>query len=175
MSVYEDGLEDTLKTTYYLDLKKKLAGSATADGTDKYYRLSQYGEGEFGQNLDVHHENFRDLMHNENIKLSSLGIGSYMGEPTDKVDFELYNAIKTSVMSGGVNHIDTAPNYRYMKSERTIGRALAVLDQKYDIKRESLFVASKVGYIPEDGDNLITISEMAKSLVQDHGVPEESI
>ena len=59
-----------------------------------------------------------------------------MGNPDDITDFDMYNAIKTSVMSGGINHIDTAPNYRYMKSEKTIGKALTVLEQKYDIHRD---------------------------------------
>ena len=47
----------------------------------------------------------------------------------------MYDAIKTSVLSGGVNHIDTAPNYRYMKSEKTIGKILTTLDNKYEVKR----------------------------------------
>lgn len=64
----------------------------------------------------------------------------------------MYNAIKTSVLSGGVNHIDTAPNYRYMKSEKVIGKVINVLDKKYDVKRDSLIVASKGGYVPEDAE-----------------------
>ena len=95
--------------------------------------MSQYGEAD---NLDVHHDNFKALAQNEQIRITSIGIGSYMGEPDDQTDFELYNAIKTSVLSGGVNHIDTAPNYRYMKSEKTVGKILTVLENKYDIKRD---------------------------------------
>jgi len=40
----------------------------------------------------------------------------------------MYDAIKTSVLSGGVNVIDTAPNYRYMKSEKAVGKILTTLD-----------------------------------------------
>lgn len=58
-------------------------------------------------------------------------------------------------MSGGLNHIDTAPNYRYMKAERTIGKALNTMHHKYDIKRDQIFLSSKVGYVPEDADNLV--------------------
>jgi len=39
------------------------------------------------------------------------------------------------VLSGGVNHIDTAINYRYMKAERTIGAALRYLLANSGIKR----------------------------------------
>ena len=125
VSVFEEANEDTLKTMYYLNHSEPLKGWATQEGTDKYYRMSQYGEEE---SLDVHHENFKSLFHNEMVKISSVGLGTYMGNPDDITDFDMYNAIKTSVMSGGINHIDTAPNYRYMKSEKTIGKALTVLE-----------------------------------------------
>jgi aryl-alcohol dehydrogenase-like predicted oxidoreductase len=89
-------------------------------------------------------------MHNENLRISSIGFGTYMGEPDDITDFLMYNAIKQSVLSGGLNHIDTAANYRYMKSERTVGKILTVLQNKYGINRNMLFVSSKAGYIPEN-------------------------
>ena len=119
--------------------------------------MSQYGEVE---GLDVHHDNFKSLFHQEMLRLSSIGIGTYMGDPDDVTDFDMYNAIKTSVLSGGINHIDTAPNYRYMKSERTVGKILTVLDNKYNIGRDQLFVASKGGYVPEDATELVSQREM---------------
>jgi aryl-alcohol dehydrogenase-like predicted oxidoreductase len=50
-----------------------------------------------------------------------------------------------SIASGGVNHIDTAINYRHMKSERTVGAALRFLFENTKITRDELFVASKIG------------------------------
>ena len=64
-----------------------------------------------------------------------MGYGTYTGEPDDYTDWQMYEAVKTSFLSGGVNHIDCAPNYRYMKSERTIGKILQTLDNKYGIHR----------------------------------------
>ena len=125
--------------------------------------------------MDVHHENFKSPMHNEAIRVSSVGIGSYMGNPDDRTDFDLYSAIKQSVLSGGVNHIDTAPNFRYMKSERTVGKILTVLHNKYDITRNMLFVGSKAGYIPEDAHEMISREDMISQLVNQEGVPEDSI
>ncbi len=49
-------------------------------------------------------------------------------------------------MSGGVNVIDTAINYRYQKSERVVGAVLRYLLEK-GYSREELFISSKVGYI----------------------------
>jgi aryl-alcohol dehydrogenase-like predicted oxidoreductase len=70
---------------------------------------------------------FRTNYHN-NLSLSSLGIGSYIGAPDVNDDIKLFGAIIESVKSGGVNVIDTAINYRYMKSERVIGAALRYLN-----------------------------------------------
>ena len=78
-----------------------------------------------------------------------------MGNPDDITDYKMYDAIKQSVLSGGVNYIDTAPNYRYMKSENTIGKILTTLESKYNIPRNNLFISTKAGYVPEDAQNLI--------------------
>ena len=85
----------------------------------------------------------------------------------------MYDAIKSSVLSGGLNHIDTAPNYRYMKSEETIGKILTTLDNKYGIMRDQVFVASKVGYIPENAKKMINRTEMMERLVQEVKIPED--
>lgn len=73
--------------------------------------------------MEVHPENFKSPF-NSNLRLSSLGYGTYVGDPDDHTDWMMYDAIKTAVLSGGLNVIDTAPNYRYMKSEKTVGRIL---------------------------------------------------
>ena len=91
------------------------------------------GEGD-ADDLDVHPGNFRTPFSSD-LKISSLGIGTYVGDPDDLTDFYMYDAIKQSVLSGGINHIDTAPNYRYMKSERTVGKILTTLENKYNIDR----------------------------------------
>jgi hypothetical protein len=39
-------------------------------------------------------------------------MGTYIGPPDDITDFDVYNATKLLVLSGGVNVLDTAINYR---------------------------------------------------------------
>jgi aryl-alcohol dehydrogenase-like predicted oxidoreductase len=46
------------------------------------------------------------------FELSTIGYGSYLGFPDDKTDFDVYNSLKLLVLSGGLNVIDTAINYR---------------------------------------------------------------
>lgn len=151
-SHFEDSLKDTLQPYYLRPQSDRLGGFATDMGTEAFYRRSQYDD----LNLEVHPSNFKAPFDAPQLKLSSLGVGTYMGEADDCTDYLMYDAIKTAVLSGGVNHIDTAPNYRYMKSEKTVGRILTVLDNKYGVARNQLFISSKAGYIAEDAENMIS-------------------
>ena len=58
------------------------------------------------------------------LHLSSLGIGTYLGEPDSDTDEQMESAIVYSVYRGGWNVIDTASNYRYGRSEVSVGLAL---------------------------------------------------
>lgn len=149
---------------------ERLKGFATQKGTERYYRRSQYDE---FKALDVSHAHFKTPFKSD-LKVSTLGYGTYMGEADDMTDYLVYDAIKQSVLSGGINNIDTAPNYRYMKSERTVGKILTTLHSKYGVKRDELVIASKVGYVPEDGVNMITQREMMRRMVES-GIPEDQI
>ena len=87
----------------------------------------------------------------QNLYLSNVGIGTYLGEPDSQTDEMVTQAIKKSILSG-VNVIDTAINYRAQKSERNIGKALSELINENLIKREQLFICTKNGYVTNDGD-----------------------
>ena len=76
---------------------------------------------------------------------SSVGIGTYLGEPTDAVDARYVEAI-TMALERGINHVDTAINYRCQRSERAVGEAV----RQADIDRESVVVATKGGFLPFD-------------------------
>ena len=54
--------------------------------------------------------------------LSSIGLGTYLGEPDDAADVEYTQAIVAALRSG-INVLDTAINYRHQRSERNIGEA----------------------------------------------------
>ncbi len=76
---------------------------------------------------------------------SSLGIGTYLGEPTAAVDDQYRSALQ-SALNYGINHIDTAVNYRCQRSERVVGEVLSTTD----IDREQLVVSTKGGFVPFD-------------------------
>jgi aryl-alcohol dehydrogenase-like predicted oxidoreductase len=91
--------------------------------------------------------NFRPAL---GMSVSSIGIGTYLGEPDDETDRAYEEAIKASLRSG-INLIDTAVNYRFQRSERNIGVALGECVAAGEIARDQVFVATKGGYITFDG------------------------
>jgi aryl-alcohol dehydrogenase-like predicted oxidoreductase len=117
-------------------------GFATAEGT---YRYMNYAISE----KSIPQSHFRIF---DDLNLSSLGMGTYLGDATDYEDEAIENATYESIKSGAINVIDTAINYRAMKSEKSIGRALSRLIMDRVISRDQVFISTKNGYITNDGD-----------------------
>lgn len=84
-------------------------------------------------------------------RLSSLGIGTYLG-PEDPATDALYRRALERALERGLNVVDTAVNYRHQRSERTVGAALAALLARHAIGRDEVVVATKGGYIPLDAE-----------------------
>ena len=78
--------------------------------------------------------------------VSSVGVGTYLGEPTDAAD-DAYREAVVEAIESGVNVVDTAINYRCQRSERTVGEAIG----EADVDREAVMVATKGGFVPFDG------------------------
>ncbi len=81
---------------------------------------------------------------------SSIGVGTYLGDESEEDDRGYEEAIKAALL-GGINVIDTAVNYRFQRSERAVGRAIAELVAAGKVKREEIIVATKGGYVTFDG------------------------
>ena len=94
-----------------------LPGHATAEGTaryrDRFPRLRDAGHFRRPANVPGAGE----------LWFSSIGLGTYLGEPDDESDRNYTEAIATALRSG-INVLDTAINYRHQRSERNIGAAL---------------------------------------------------
>jgi aryl-alcohol dehydrogenase-like predicted oxidoreductase len=120
-----------------------MASFATKEGTSQFAQKAV-------NSLGIIKEHFREF---SGLTLSSLGMGTYLGPANGATDYLVENAVKQSLLSGAVNVIDTAINYRYQKSERCIGRALKSLARDNLIKREELFVSTKNGYLAPDAEH----------------------
>jgi aryl-alcohol dehydrogenase-like predicted oxidoreductase len=115
----------------------KLSGSATPAGTDRYRKR-------FAEKIPQEH--FRQA---HGLWLSSIGMGTYLGNNDDSTD-EQYRQAVVRAVELGCNVIDTAINYRCQRSERAIGTALKELSARgYD--RNEVIIATKGGFLPFDG------------------------
>src|SRR5205823_14996587 len=85
----------------------------------------------------------------QRMKLPTLGIGTYHGQPDEKTDVA-YTAAIVAAVENGINVIDSPINYRFQRSDRSIGAALQQLDPK-GFTREEIVVCTKGGYLTPDG------------------------
>jgi aryl-alcohol dehydrogenase-like predicted oxidoreductase len=81
--------------------------------------------------------------------VSSLGLGTYLGEDDEATDVRYAEAIAQAI-GLGCNVLDTAINYRNQRSERAIGRTLSKLVTNGKVSRDEIVVATKGGFIPFD-------------------------
>jgi aryl-alcohol dehydrogenase-like predicted oxidoreductase len=116
-----------------------LSGSATSEGTTRF-------QSRFPEARDAGH--FRRI---GDLWVSSVGLGTYLGEPTDAVD-AAYEAAVLEALERGCNLFDTAINYRHQRSERALGRALARAFQRGLARRDEVVVCTKAGFLPFDGE-----------------------
>lgn len=114
-----------------------IKGSATLEGTKRYRER-------FGDTAALGH--FREQ---QNLSLSSIGTGTYLGDADDETDARYAEAV-TRAVELGANVVDTAANYRFQRSERSIGEALRVLTKK-GFARDEIIICTKGGYLPFDG------------------------
>ena len=115
-----------------------ITGNATTNGTANYAKVHS----------DVAKNYFKQF---DGLMLSSIGVGTYLGNPDEQTDLLVKEAIIKSV-NLGINVIDTAINYRSQKAERSVGKAIIQLIEDGMTKRDELFISTKNGYITNDGD-----------------------
>jgi aryl-alcohol dehydrogenase-like predicted oxidoreductase len=112
-----------------------LSGCATSEGTARYRdRFPKAAAGHFRQQ--------------QNLRLSSIGLGTYLGDADESTDASYTTAVIRAVELG-TNLIDSAANYRFQRSERSIGDALQPLAAGGFLRAE-LVLCTKGGYLPFD-------------------------
>ncbi|HLZ12819.1 MAG TPA: aldo/keto reductase [Candidatus Acidoferrum sp.] len=113
-----------------------MSDRATLEGTRRFAEKWR------GRASDEHFREAADLV------VSSIGIGTYLGQPDPRTDAAYTEAIVAAVDSG-INFIDSAINYRFQRSERSIGAAIEQLATK-GISRDELVLCTKGGYLTPD-------------------------
>jgi aryl-alcohol dehydrogenase-like predicted oxidoreductase len=113
-----------------------MSQSATKEGTTRYSRkFASAAEGYFREA--------------QRLVMSSVGIGTYLGQPDAKTD-EAYASAIVAAVESGINVIDAAINYRFQRSERSIGAAIKQLAAK-GVPREEIVLCTKGGYLTPEG------------------------
>ena len=142
----------------------KIKGFATPEGTERFKRR-------FEAKLGGGH--FRLA---EGIWFSSLGAGSYLGEPDEETD-RLYVAAFKKAVRSEANVIDSAVNYRCQRSERCIGESLRDLLHSREISREDVILCTKGGFLPFDKEYPPNPSEYFEKTYIESGIlkPEEIV
>lgn len=131
---------------------------ATPAGTERY--RERFND-EFSRRF------FQDL---DECIVSSIGAGTYLGAPTDEVD-DQYRQALVAALERGINVIDTAINYRCQRSERVVGHAVA----DAGVDRDEIFIATKGGYLPFEGESPENPREYVRSSFIEPGLvaPED--
>jgi aryl-alcohol dehydrogenase-like predicted oxidoreductase len=112
-----------------------LQGFATLEGTTRYRDRLKAEASENHFRLE------------QNLWLSSIGLGTYLGKPNEETDRAYTQAVVRAVELGA-NVLDTAANYRFQRSERSTGAALRELIETRRSARDELLICTKGGYLP---------------------------
>ncbi|MCI4364276.1 MAG: aldo/keto reductase, partial [Thermoplasmata archaeon] len=139
-----------------MDLKE---GAATREGTRRYAERAAAKQ--------IPPEHFRTT--GEGLQLSTLGLGSYLGEADGATDLAVVEAGTLALRSGRMNVLDTAINYRHQRAERSLGRAI-VRALAAGVARDEFFVASKAGYLAPDGESPLSAQAWVRSELFDRKV-----
>lgn len=135
-----------------------ISGFATKEGTQNFVKNSR-----------VNKDNFNEF---ENLLLSNVGIGTYLGDADAKTDEMVIKAVKQSI-TAGINVIDTAINYRSQKAERCVGQAISETIEENKITRDEIFISTKNGYVTNDADVQLGFWEYVKEEYSQKGIIKE--
>ena len=115
-----------------------ISGRATLEGTERYRER-------FRGRVEESHSRRRN-----GLWVSSIGLGTYLGEPDPSTD-EAYAGAVSRFLEVGANVVDTAINYRFQRSERSVEKALGELFAARKLLRDEVVVATKGGFLTFDG------------------------
>jgi len=113
-----------------------ITGKATAEGTAAYAK----------NHPKAHERHWKSAL---GLTLSSLGMGSYLGN-ADPVTDGKYAAAAEKALESGINVLDSAVNYRYQRSERNLGAGLKKAIDAKTVTRDQVLICTKGGFISGD-------------------------
>jgi aryl-alcohol dehydrogenase-like predicted oxidoreductase len=107
---------------------------ATSEGTRRYVEAQP----------ESRRANYRE---SHGLMFSSIGLGTYLGDPDDATD-AAYRAAFGRALQSGCNVFDCAINYRFQRSERVLGVFLEEAFAAGTLRRDEVVIATKGGFVP---------------------------
>lgn len=89
--------------------------------------------------------------HFDTLNVSSLGMGTYLGGVDEKED-KIYEECIVKAALSGINFFDTSINYRGMRSEKILGKAIQECASR-GVLRNQLVISTKGGFFPYEGSS----------------------
>ncbi|MCM3357170.1 aldo/keto reductase [Psychrobacillus sp. MER TA 171] len=126
-------------------------------------------ENTFGY-LSRHQSNFRETPW---FYCSPIAIGTHLGEMTEDHSVLYQETIRYCLLNG-LNFIDTALNYRGMKSERDIGKVLLEITENKKLNRSEFVLSTKGGLLPGDKDAGLVPKDYLESVLLQNKIIKET-
>lgn len=126
-------------------------------------------ENTFGY-LSLHQSNFRETPW---FYCSPIALGTHLGEMTEAHSALYQETIRYSLLNG-LNFIDTALNYRGMKSERDIGKVLLEITENKKLNRSEFVLSTKGGLLPGDKDAGLVPKDYLESVLLQNTIIKET-
>jgi aryl-alcohol dehydrogenase-like predicted oxidoreductase len=125
------------------------------------------GTGKFVSQLDISYRK------SPMFYTSPIALGTHLGDMNEK-DSKLYREGIEYGLMNGLNFIDTAINYRGMRSERDVGYVVKSLIDKGIINRDEIIISTKGGIIPGDIEANLVPKEYLQKILLGGGIIKKS-
>ncbi len=103
------------------------------------------------------------------MNMYKIGLGTHLGTFSDE-DSRRYEDAVTFAIRNGITAVDTAVNYRGMRSERDVGAAVGALLASGEIRREDVFLATKAGLLFGDVVSGLNPARCLQEVLEPRGI-----
>lgn len=104
--------------------------------------------------------------------ISPIGLGNHLGSVED-VDSEAYVEATKYALENGMNVLDTAINYRGMRSEKDLGRGILEAMENGIVTRDEFMVSTKAGLLFGDITKKLRPALFLEQILAPKGITEE--
>lgn len=113
--------------------------------------------------LDHHHVDLGQTREFCGIPVSTLAVGTYLGNMDEVTDAKVASAV-VQALEAGCNFFDTAINYRGQRAERSVGEGIRRAILAGVARREQFYVSTKGGFVPYEKEPVSDLSKLFEEI-----------